>query len=145
MMTVGPATGYGTPTGYGIGRGRIGMGMTSGMMIGTGSHGRHDLVLVIHDVTVGSYIVVPPPQIVVGRTVILGRVVIMMGLVVIGRVVIMIGRVVIMRGGRDGLGSLGMTSRGVVLGRRGIAGSVGLVCHGGIDVRAGCLGMFRGS
>jgi hypothetical protein len=59
----------------------------------------------------------------------------------------MIGRVVIMRGERVGFGGgLGMTSHGgVVRGRRGIAGSVGLVCRGGIDVRAGCQGMFRGS
>jgi hypothetical protein len=128
----------------------MGTGTTSGIIIGTGSKGRHEvLVCVIHEVlvTVGSYIVVPPREMVVGRTVILGRVVMMMGLVVIGRVVTIIGRVVMTLGGRVVLGSLGLISHGgVVLGPRGFGTIVGLcVCHGGIDVRGVCQGIPRGS
>jgi len=116
-----------TGHGYGRGRGRIGTGITSGIMIGTVSRGRHEvLVRVIHEVTVGSNIVVPPQEMVVGRTVILGRVVTIMGLVVIGRVVMIMGRVVI-RGGRVVFGGLGLMSHGgVVLGPRGIDGIGGL-------------------
>jgi hypothetical protein len=128
----------------------MGTGITSGMIIGTVSRGRHEvLVRVIHEVLVmaGSNIVVPPREMVVGRTVILGRVVMIMGLVVIGRVVTIMGRVVMVRGGRVVLGGLGLMSRGgVVLGPRGIVGIVGLgVCHGGIEVRGGCKGIVRGS
>jgi len=127
-MTVGPDTGYGMPTGNGIG------------------HGRGPLGAGIHDV-LGSHIVVPPMEI-VGRTVIgrvvtnVGRVITIEVLLMIGRVVITIGRVV--RDGRGFLGGLGLTFHGVVLGPRGIVG-LG-VCHGGIDVRGVCQGMTgRGS
>jgi hypothetical protein len=158
MMTVGPDTGYGTPTGNGIGpigngRGPMGTGMISGMMIGTVSRGRHEvLVRVIHDVLVmpGSQIVVPPKEIVgltvIGRVVMtVGRVITIEVLLMIGRVVITIGRVVILRSGRVVLGGLGLISHaGVGLGPRGI--DVRGVCQGvpgrGSGVLVGCLNGF---